>query len=194
MKKSIILLAMMAMAMSASAQWFDFSSNRGRFDLGIQMGQAGIGTEFSQFSWGASVNIYGVHVDFLAAGPIYKYDNHVNVGPTAMVPDSTTMTANIGYQIPVLPWLRIMPVVGFSRVTSGYTDFSTVNAETTTSGDMVDVQLYHDYISEHSWNRFNYGGGLVVQPVKWVSIYGVYSIHAIYGGVSLNLNAIRELK
>lgn len=192
MKKSIILVAMMAMAISANAQLFDFSSNKGRFDLGIQLGQVGIGTEFSQFGWGASMDIFGIYVDFLTAGPMYKYDNHVNVGSAALVPDSTTMTANIGYQIPVLPWLRIMPLIGFSRTTSGNTDFSTINAETTNSGDYVDVQLYHDYIREHSWNRLNYGGGLIIQPIKWLNIYGVYTIHAIYGGLSLNLSAFRD--
>ena len=193
MKKSIIIVAMMAMAMSASAQLFDFSSNRGRFDIGIQVGPTGIGTKFSDFGWGANINICGLWVDFLSAGPMYKYDNHVNVGPNALVPDSTTMTANIGYQIPVLPWLRILPVVGFCRTTSGNTDFSTVNAETTTGSDYVDVQLYHDYIREHSWNYLNYGGGLVIQPIKWVSIYGIYTTHAIYGGLSFNLTAFRHL-
>lgn len=192
MKKNIIFAAIMAMALSASAQLFDFSSNNGRFDLGIQIGQVGIGTEYCDFGWGASLSCYGVYVDFLSAGPKYKYDNHINVGPSAQMPDSTTMTANIGYQIPVLPWLRILPLIGFSRTTSGYTDFSTVNAETTTSGDYVDVQLYHDYVRQKSWNRINYGGGLVIQPVKWVSVYGVYTIHSIYGGIAINFMAFRN--
>jgi hypothetical protein len=192
MKKSIILAAIMAITFSASAQLFDFSSNNGRFDLGVQLGQVGIDTKYTNLGWGASLSCYGVYVDFLSAGPKYKYDNHVEVGANAQVPDSTTMTANIGYQIPIFPWLRIMPLIGFSRTTSGYTDFSTVNAETTNSGDYVDVQLYHDYINQKSWNTLNYGGGLVIQPVKWVSIYGVYTIHAIYGGLSLNFNAFRN--
>lgn len=192
MKKNIIFAAVMAMTLSASAQLFDFSSNNGRFDLGIQLGQVGIGTKYTDFGWGGSLSCYGVYVDFLSAGPKYKYDNHISVGPNAQVPDSTTMTANIGYQIPVLPWLRIMPLIGFSRTTSGYTDFSTVNAEATTTGDHVDVQLYHDYVREMSWNRLNYGGGLVIQPLKWLNLYGVYTIHSIYGGISISFSAIRD--
>ena len=189
MKKLLLIAALMAVAMSASAQWFDFSNNKGHFDLGFHLGQVGIGCPYTSLGFGASLNVYGVYVDFISAGPEYKYDNHIETGPEAKVPDATTMTASIGYQIPVLSWLRIMPLIGFSRTTKGYTDFSTINAETTSGENYVDVQLYHDYITEHSWNSFNFGGGLVIQPVKWVSIYGVYTTHSIYGGISVSFGS-----
>lgn len=190
MKRSIILAAIMALTMSANAQWFDFSTNNGRFDLGLQLGPTGIGTEFTQFGWGLSADIYGAHVDFLSAGPMYKYDNHVDVGNAAMVPDSTVTCINLGYQIPVLPWLRIMPIIGHCHTTHGYTDFSTVNVEV---NDNYSAQMYHDYVKQGPAHHYlNYGGGIVVQPCKWVSIYGVYTTCAIYGGVSVSFNAFYE--
>ena len=69
---------------------------------------------------------------------------------------------------------------------------ATHSAETTVSGDNVSVELYHDYNRESSWTYFNYGGGLVISPIKWFSIYGVYTVHSIYGGISLNLSAFAK--
>ena len=43
MKKTLVILAFVAAAMSSSAQWFDFSNNKNRFDLGVQFGVPGIG-------------------------------------------------------------------------------------------------------------------------------------------------------
>ena len=196
MKKALLIFAMGALfSMSASAQWFDFSNNNKRLNVGLHVGPTGIGTDFSQFGWGGSLDVYGVYIDYIGAGPMYKYDNHVNVGPTAMMPDSTVSTINIGYQIPILPWLRIMPVIGHCHTTHGYTDFSTVNVEVTGSSESTSAQMYHDYVKEgaarHYWN---YGGGIIVTPVKWVNIYGIYTIRSIYGGISFNLGALSELR
>lgn len=190
MKKTVfILAAMMAVAMSANAQWFDFRNNVHRYEIGINLGVAGLGTQFHDFGFGASLSAWGVYLDIVTAGPKYKYDNHVNVGIAAMVPDSTATSISLGYQIPVLPWLRIMPIIGHTHVTSGYTDFSTVNVEVNENSG----QMYHDYVkvgpARHYWH---FGGGLVISPVKWVSIYGVYTTHATYGGLSFNLGALMD--
>ena len=193
MKKTIIIAALMALTMSANAQWLDFSNNKERLDVGVQLGQAGIGTNFSRLGWGVSLDCYGVYIDFLSAGPMYKYDNHVDVGPSAQVADSTVLNINIGYQIPILPWLRIMPIVGHCHTTSGYTDFSTVNIEVDGSDNYTSAQMYHDYVKTgptfHFWN---YGCGIIVTPCKWINIYGVYTARSIYGGISFNLGAISE--
>lgn len=193
MKKSILFATIMAVAMGANAQWFDFSNNARRVEVGVHVGMPGMGTNFSTLGWGGSLNVCGVYVDVLNAGPMYKYDNHVDVGPTAMMPDSTAMTINVGYQIPVFPWLYIMPVVGHCHTTSGYTDFSTVNVEVNGSDNHVSAEMYHDYVKVGpSRHYLNYGGGVVIAPAKWVSFYGVYTKHAAYGGLSINLTALYE--
>ena len=182
------------MAMSAKAQWFDFSNNVHRYDIGVNVGVVGQNTEFFGLGFGASVSAWGVYLDFLSAGPMYKYDNRVasmnDPANVRFLPDSTTTTINLGYQIPVLPWLRIMPLIGFNVCTSGYTDMATHNAQTSGTGDNISVELYHDYDREFTWTYFNFGGGLIIQPIKYASIYAVYTTHAIYGGVSLNLSAL----
>lgn len=195
MKKNVfIFAAVMAVAMSAHAQWFDFQSNVHRYGIGFNLGVVGQGTGYQDFGFGASINAWGVYIDFISAGPMYKYDNHVasmnDPINLRLLPDSTTTTINLGYQIPVLSWLRIMPLVGFNVTTSGRTDMSTHNAQTSGSGDNVSVELYHDYIREYRWSYFNYGGGIIISPIKWLSLYGVYTTHAVYGGISVNLNAL----
>lgn len=195
MKKGILFVALATLAMSASAQWFDFSQNAHRYAIGLNLGQAGNKTQFHDFGIGASISAWGVYVDFITAGPMYKHDNRVasmnDPIEQRFLPDSTTTAFNLGYQIPVLPWLRIMPLIGFNINTSGHTDMATHNAETTGTAESVTVELYHDYNSEQSWNYLNYGGGVFVRPIKWIDIYGVYTIHAIYGGISFNLDALR---
>ena len=195
MKKSIIIAALMAVTMGASAQWFDFKNNVHRYEIGLNLGVPGLNTEFHDFGIGVSVSAWGVYIDFLKAGPMHKYDNHVAdmTNPAARVPDSTAWTLNVGYQIPVLPWLRIMPVIGHSHNTSGYTDFSTVNVETSGDEYSSTSQMYHDYVKERGHGTLNYGGGVVITPIRWMSIYGVYTVHAIYGGLTFNLSAIAEM-
>lgn len=196
MKKSIIIVAMMAVAMGASAQWLDFSNNADRYEIGVNLGVAGMNSEFRDFGIGASLSAWGVYLDFITAGPMYRHDDRTasmnDPIELRQLPDSTTTSINLGYQIPVLPWLRVMPLVGININTCGYTDMSRTQVETTDYDQSVSVSLVHPYTSEDTWTTFNFGGGLVISPVRWVSIYGVYTTNAIYGGLSFNLSALGE--
>lgn len=196
MKKTLIIAALLFATMSANAQWFDLSNNNHRYESGINLGVTGVSTGFQDFGFGVSLEAWGVYIDFTSAGPKWRYDNHVASMNDAFAdrffPDSTTTTVNVGYQIPVLPWLRIMPLIGFTINTCGYTDMATHNISVASSGESVSAELYHDYNKERTWSYFNYGGGIVVSPIKWVSIYGVYTTHAIYGGITFNFSPLRN--
>ena len=190
MKKSIIIVALMAMFMGASAQshWFNFANNKDRFGVGFNCGLVGWHTEFSDFGAGASINVMGVYLDYMQAGPKYKYDNHVI---DALYEDSVAFVINAGYQIPVLPWLRVMPMVGYCQTNNGYTDATTVNVEV---DDDHSARIYHDYYVAAGSRRhhFNFGAGLFVQPIRWLEIYAVGSMNALYGGISINLGAMKD--
>lgn len=196
MKKTILFAALAAVAMSASAQWFDFKNNVHRYEIGLNLGVAGMNSEFRDFGIGASVSAWGVYLDFITAGPMYKHDSRVasmnDPVDQRLIPDSTTTAINIGYQIPVLPWLRVMPLVGVNVNTSGYTDMSRIETETSSSDDYTTVNIVHPYDSERTWTSFNFGGGLVVSPFMWLSVYGVYTTNAIYGGITVNLSGLFE--
>lgn len=182
------------MMTAAHAQWFDLSNNTNRYEFGINLGMGGAPSEFHDFGFGFSLNVWGVYLDFLTAGPMYREDNRVasmnDPDYLRFLPDSTTTAINLGYQIPVLPWLRLMPLFGVSINSSGHTDMATHNVEISGSGDYVSGHLTHDYNSEKHWTHFNFGGGLVISPIRWMSLYGVYTTHAIYGGLSFNLGAL----
>ncbi len=197
MKKIVLVATMMVLTLGANAQWFAFHNNVHRYEIGLNLGMVGPKTGYQQFGAGASLSAWGVYLDFIGVGPMYKYDNRVASmnDPVNLryLPDSTTTTVNLGYQIPVLPWLRIMPLIGFNITTSGVTDMATHNTEVNSDGDYVNVELYHDYNRESRWSYLNYGGGIVISPIKWVSIYGVYTTRAIYGGITFNFGALSTL-
>ena len=187
MKTKIILFAMMLALVgnSANAQVFDLASNKDRLTVGFELGSAGVNTDYGGFAWGVSASLYGVYLDFLIAGPQHQNDKHVN---NTRPQDDEAFTISVGYQIPVLPWLRIAPIIGYCQTNYGITDMSTVNIHINTSGRRGSI--YHDYYPQ----KFNYGAGLFLQPFKSVEIYGVYTARSIYGGISLNLTALADKK
>lgn len=196
MKKIVLVATMMVLTLGANAQWFDFHNNVHRYEIGLNLGMVGPKTGYQQFGAGASLSAWGVYLDFIGVGPMYKYDNRVasmnDPANLRLLHDSTTTAVHLGYQIPVLPWLRVMPLIGFNVNTSGYTDMATHNAQTSGNDDYVTVELYHDYNREYTWTYFNFGGGIVASPIRWLSIYGVYTKYAIYGGISVNLSGLAE--
>ncbi|MBR1833993.1 MAG: hypothetical protein IJ785_00570 [Bacteroidales bacterium] len=178
-----IIFALLAfVGSSANAQWFDLANNKNRLTIGFQLGQAGVGTEYSGFGFGGSVSAFGIYLDALVSGPQHQNDNHVN---STRYMDDEAFTINLGYQIPVLPWLRIAPIIGYCQTNYGYTDMSTVNVHVTEGSTRGSI--YHDYYPQKRFHEFNYGGGIFIQPFKYVEIYGVGTVRAIYGGISLSM-------
>lgn len=170
---------------SAKAQWFDFANNEERLTIGFNIGAAGYGTDYQDVGFGTSLSFYGVYIDFLLSGPDHKYDNHVN---NTLWQDDVAWSINVGYQIPILRWLRIAPIIGYSQENYGVTDASTVNIEVSeNSGSM-----YHDYYPMERFHSFNYGGALYVQLGRYVELYGVGTRHAVYGGIALNITNVAK--
>ena len=184
MKKLIIIVALLAMAFSASAQVFDFSSNSGRVEAGFNIGQVGSTTNYAQIGIGVNVLFSGIYLDFMHAGPQHKYDHTVS---NTKWDDNVAMCTNIGYQIPILNWLRVMPLVGYAQTNEGVTDGSSLHIS---YGDSSRT-FYHSYeVTPGSRTHyFNFGGGISIQPCKWFSINGVYTRYGIYGGIGINLAA-----
>jgi hypothetical protein len=182
MKKTLIIVALLTIAFSANAQWFNFSNNMKRFEIGFTVGQAGSTTEYAGLGIGANLVAFGVQVDFLHKGPEHQYDNHIE---SKLYNDNVAWIVNGGYQIPVLSWLKVVPMAGYCQTNEGITDASTINfnhGEYTTT-------FYHDYdvTPGTRQHHFNFGCGIALQPLPWMSINAAYTKYAIYGGLSLNL-------
>lgn len=182
MKKTLIIVALLTMAFSANAQLFDFSSNANRFELGLNIGQVGTNTDYAGMGLGIGLNAFGFQIDFLMNGPEHQYDNHVEA---KLYDDHEAWVINGGYQIPVLRWLKIVPMAGYCQTNDGVTDASTINI----SGGEYSASMYHDYnVTPGSRKHyFNYGCGISLQPLKWFSINAAYTKYSIYGGIFLNI-------
>ena len=71
-KKSIILIALLAIFVgNAHAQWFDFSNNR-RASIGLNLGVVGydltpqgLDKNIADLGWGINFSIMGLYMDFL---------------------------------------------------------------------------------------------------------------------------------
>ena len=191
MKTKIILFAVLLafVGNSANAQLFDLASNKDRLTVGFELGSCGLNTDYGGFAWGVSASLVGVYLDFLIAGPQHQNDKHVN---NTQFQDDEAFTINVGYQIPVLPWLRIAPIIGYCQTNYGITDMSTVNIHINTSGRSGSI--YHDYYPQKRFHDFNYGAGIFLQPFRYIELYGVYTARSAYGGIALNLSAMADKK
>lgn len=182
-KKILLIVALATLGLSANAQWFDFSNNNERFGAGFQLGQSASGTEYATLGWGFSLHAYGVYMDVLLARPDHEFDNHVT---NTLYRDSASFNIQLGYMIPVLPWLRVIPLLGYSQTNYGDTDATTVNI----SSDGVTSSIYHDYtvVPGSRKHYFNFGVGVAVSPIKYLDLYAVYTARAIYGGISFSIS------
>ena len=179
-KLTTLFFSLILCAGVANAQWFDFANNEERMTLGVHLGEAGFGTDYADLGFGVSLSCYGVYLDFILSGPQHKNDNHVN---NTLWQDDEAWSINIGYQFPILSWLRIAPIVGYSQENYGVTDASTVNI----SVDEYSGSIYHDYYPMERFHHFNFGGALFAQIGRYVELYAVGTRYAIYGGIGLNI-------
>lgn len=183
-KTALIALLLSLMTIHAKAQWFDFSQNDYDVTVGVNVGAVGydfngssIDKTFADLGVGVSASFLGVYVDFIYQSPEHRWGNKIE---QMVYDDHSALTINAGYKIPVLPWLTLIPMIGYSNETTGKTDCSTINV------DYENHSIYHDYDVEHRFNHFNYGAGLSVKVIDWLEIGGVCTSHAVYGNISFN--------
>ena len=177
------------MAISAQAQWLDFSENMKRAAFGVNTGLVGYRNvndladsrtwDLTDVGVGISAAIAGVYVDFVYVSPDHRFDSHV---VQENWEDHSALTFNVGYQVPIYKnYVFITPLVGFSRVTTGYTEGNNIGI------DVEAQSIYHKYTPTWHRNDFNYGGCLTVAPCKWFEINAACTAHAAYLGVGINL-------
>lgn len=181
MKRNLLAIILTFAAMvAANAQTIDFSLNRDRYEVGINLSQVATNTKYSRLTLGGSLMAWGVYLDITTALPQHRYDNTVS---DTKWNDDKAVLINAGYQVPLLKWFRIMPLVGYMQTNEGITDASKLNAE----ADDTSITLYHPYkvTPGTRTHYFNFGGGISVQPLKWFSINLIYTRYSIQGGIGI---------
>ena len=202
-KVAFITLLFTMLTVSAKAQWFDFSKNMERAVFGINVGPLGYKSfgdlfnntntmPFNTRPWdgtnigiGVNVAVAGLYLDFNFVTPDHRFDSHVVQSDWD---DHNAMAINVGYQIPVYGnYVFITPMIGFSRVTSGYTEGNNIGVDPDT------YSIYHEYTPTWHRNDFNYGCGITVVPCKWFEIGATCTAHAAYANVSFNIMNYKDL-
>ena len=136
-----------------------------------------------------SLSICGFYVDCLINSPEHLYDKHMYSAdsPNRFIDDSRAFTVNFGYQIPVLSWLRIAPIIGYSQTSYGVVDRSSMNIEVDSESSTGSVR--HDYISSEDFDEINFGGAIFIQPIPFIEIGFVGTRRAIYGSIGFSLDS-----
>ena len=187
MKRLIISLVLLSVTICAHAQMFDFSSNNNRYEGGLNFGQMAFNTEYARFGMGMNMLAWGVYLDLNRTIAQHKFDREVS---DTLWDDDEFFNINLGYQIPILSWIRVMPLLGYAQTNEGITDASTFNINP--GEELSSTSIYHTYTvtpGSHV-HYFNYGGGVSIQPLKWFSINFAYTRYAIYGGFAIDIDAL----
>ena len=185
MKRLIISLVLLSVTVFAHAQLFGFSSNNNRYEVGMSFGQMAFNTQYARFGMGLNMLAWGVYLDINMTAAQHKFDRKIS---DTQWNDDEFFNMNLGYQIPILPWLRIMPLIGYAQTNEGITDASTFNIN---PGE--DLSSWHHTYTVTPGSRvhhFNYGGGVSIQPLKWFSVNFAYTRHAVYGGLAIDIDAL----
>ena len=190
MKKVALFVVLFSMmTISAKAQWFDFSNNQ-RASIGLNLGvvgydlnSQGLDKSIANFGIGANVSFAGIYVDFIYQNPEHRWDRKITEQEYL---DQTALTINLGYQIPVLSWLYVTPLIGYSNETWGRTLGNSIGV------DSESHSIYHDYVRDSINNHFNYGIGVMFRPIEVLEIGSVATSHALYGTISISGNFNRK--
>ena len=189
MKSLIISLVLLSVTVCAHAQLFDFSSNNNRYEAGLNFGQMAFNTEYARFGMGVNTLAWGVYLDLNMTAAQHKFDRKFS---DTQWDDDEFFNINLGYQIPILPWIRVMPLLGYAQTNEGITDASTINIDISPGEESNSASIYHTYtVTPGSRvHYFNYGGGISIQPLKWFSINFAYTRFAVYGGFAIDIDAL----
>ena len=193
MKRYIISLVLLSVTVCAHAQLFDFSSNNNRYEAGLNFGQMAFNTEYARFGMGMNMLAWGVYLDLNSTIAQHKFDREVS---DTLWDDDEFFNINLGYQIPILPWIRVMPLLGYAQTNEGITDASTITIDISPGEESSSASIYHTYtVTPGSRvHYFNYGGGVSIQPLKWFSISFAYTRFAVYGGIAIDIDALTSPK
>ena len=185
MKRLILSLVLLSVTVCAHAQLFDFSSNNNRYEVGLNVGQMAFNTRYARFGMGMNMLAWGVYLDFNKTNAQHKYERKFS---DTQWNDDEFFNISLGYQIPILSWIRVMPLLGYAQTNEGITDASTFNIN---PGEDLS-SMYHTYtVTPGSRvHYFNYGGGVSIQPLKWFSINFAYTRFAVYGGFAIDIDAL----
>lgn len=168
--RQLLFFFLIALSLNAKAQYSEtFSFCNKSYSIGFLGGAVTFPSD-NYVMLGFNTTIYGVYFDF---GGFPRLNGEATSN-TGVHDDKYSLSTHIGYQIPITKWLRIIPMIGYSMKSEGYSD--------TGHGSLHPGGMTTDYYETGSSNGFDYGGQLVI-GIKHLNIFGTYNKHSIYGGI-----------
>ncbi len=171
---------MVCLPVAAAAGTPDFSINRNANSVAVLGGVVGFKTAQQSPGIGFNVTLLGLSVDYITYGPKYAHEEEERLWD-----DKKAFSVNIGYQIPLLRFLSIYPIAGYSETSTGVTDGTKYRYDYDT--DTFTLTRVNKYTKTWTGRHFNYGGGIAIKPFKWLTIHMAATRYAIYGGIGMNL-------
>ena len=155
----------------------------------MNFGQMAFNTQYARFGMGVNTLAWGVYLDLNMTAAQHKFDRKFS---DTQWNDDEFFNISLGYQIPILSWIRVMPLVGYAQTNEGITDASTINIDISPGEESNSASIYHTYtVTPGSRVHYlNYGGGISIQPLKWFSINFAYTRFAVYGGFAIDIDAL----
>lgn len=173
MKKLFLILIIMSTVLEVSAKnVFPFKEVNNKWNLGVIGGYVGYGKNISNGAVGISLTIKGFYADIMGWPSSHEHDMGVDKWS-----DKTSLVLHTGYQIPIVKSLRIIPIVGFSKVAYGTTDGSDY--------DISDSGTVHNKFSESKAISGLDFGGIVVINIKKLNINLALTKYTILGGIAM---------
>ena len=180
MKKTILALVILFSCITANAQWFPFGEvNVNHYGIAFQGGALGLGKDVTRAAFGANLLVYGVYLDALYASPQHRNDPKMSVWD-----DNSAFSIHLGYQIPVLEFLRIIPFAGYANFSKGVTDGRDYSYEYSTTSKRWMVN--NKYTKDWQKGYFDAGGSIVIN-LGPVNIFLTGTMCSVYGGIGLEM-------
>ena len=143
-------------------------TNKRKFALGGMGGAIGLGSK-TLGAGGFSLTICGFYADIIFKGASHEDDTGVDTWE-----DEKGIATHLGYQIPIRRWLRLIPLVGYCKVSEGETDGSDYYLD--------DSGVHNKFVANWSDGGVDFGGMMVLH-------FGVFNIYlggttsSAYGGL-----------
>lgn len=118
---------------------------------------------------GINLSIWGIYADVFFSPAAHTDDTGVDTWE-----DDQGIATHIGYQIPIRRWLRLIPVVGYCKVSEGETDGSDYYIN--------DSGVHNAFTANWSEGGVDFGG-LMVLHFGIINIYLGGTTSSAYGGV-----------
>lgn len=173
MKKKILIVLLVLFTTSVNGQTF-FKRNK-NLSFGVQFGAVDHhnNTDMGFQTLMATITCYGVYLDI--GGWPTSHGSDVRVDKWD---DEHCFAFHVGYQLPVLNWLKITPLIGYYNHESGYTDGSKWTV--TKSG------IKNKFVALDKLNGVDFGGNIQIS-IKWFNILGTFTTNMWYAGIGFNV-------